>query len=291
MPDYRIDFFQLTHTATANIPTVRRGFELLQNGDVETSGEINRYTREVWRPRERRRPQSHVGQFRKFRMDDWPEVGRVGQPGHELELENAGLIEKNFFVYYPDRSLLGWHTNAHASGVGQFARFLSQVWGTKVYAVPVLQPEAARRLLRGNIDLKRFVVSIPRPRAPDLYPDDDFGRATLELLNHADGDLLHLSISIDGRRGDARPHLARRIKRALAEFANFGATTAKAIVYEDGIEHPIDLLADRVTSHQTVEHDGRYAPEDTMFHTIDAARTESEGPLREYFGQLGDALD
>jgi len=288
---YKIDFFQLSLTATPEVPTVRAGFELFDRGEAETSAEVSQYTRELWRNRRRTRPASHIGQFRKFRMDDWPEVGNVGEPGRELHLENAGLIEKNFFIYYHDIGVIGWHTNAHANSIGQFARFLSGAWGAKVTADPVLQPDAVRRLLRGNIDLKRFEVSVPRPRAPDMYPNDDFSRQAMELLNAAEGDLLHLSIAIDGRRADASPHLARRIKRALSDFAGFGATTAKAIVFEDGVEHPIDLLADRIVSYQDIEHDGRYAPEDAMYQVIDAARHECEEPLREYFGQLENALD
>ena len=276
---------------TADVPDVVTGFQLLEQGNVETSAEISQYTREVWRPRARGRPVTRVGQFRKFRMDDWPEVGNVGEPGHELELENAGLIEKNFFVFYPDLQVLGWHSNAHANSVNQFSRFVSTVWGTRVSAAPVLQPEAVRRLLRGNIDLKRLTVSIPRPRDPDMFPDDDFGKATLDLLNAADGDSLNLTISIDSRRADAKPHLARRMKRALAEFAEFGATTAKAVVFDDGVEHPIDLLADRVSVSQEAEHDGRYAPEETMYQLIDAARREANGALREYFGELENRLD
>ncbi len=290
---YRIDFFQLDLAPSVSFQSPRDGLEAIRNQTLvaihPTGPNVgpNEFVRDIWQL-DRRRNRSFTGQFRKFRMSDLPEVGRAGQPAAQLSLpRNSGIVERNFFIYYERFQLVGWVNNGHANTAMQFARFLSTLWGATVRANPVLQPDAVRRLLRGGVEIKRMTVTIPRPANPDAYPNDDFSRETIEMLNRSGADSMHLMLTTDARRGDTAGHLANRMKRTLSELAAFGATTAKAVVFDDGMEHPIDLIADRISSSQEIEHDdGRYPPAASMYQLIDAARQESDDALIEYFGEL-----
>lgn len=289
---YTIDFFQVSHTATPHVPTVMAGFEQLL-GALGVVHSIAGYTREVWQPINRcgPDPRSVAGQFRKFRTSDLPEIGAAGQDSAELELaENQGLIERNFFVYYEDRQLLGWCRNGHGNTVSQFANFLSACWGTKVQAGPILQPDAAKRLMRNGIELKAIEVTLPRPTNPEFYPEEDFSKEMVEMLRRSGADTIHLTLGINTRRSDTGGSLASRWKHALAEVTGMGASTARAVVYDDGIEHPIDLIADRVVSYQDIETNARFPPSGTMYEAIDAAREECKGSIYDYFSSMDEAV-
>lgn len=288
---YTIDFFQLSIVATGDVPTPEDGFRAIHEDEYQPILNSSGYTRDLWRLESRKRPMSYAGQFRKFRTTDLPEIGTAGGNAKELALDDdEGVVERNFFVYYKEHQLLGWCRNGHANTASQFASFLGQLWGTKVSIGPVLEPDAVRRLMSGNVDLKKVTLSIPRPTSRDLYPEEDFSNGTLALLNKSGADSLHLILSIDTRRSDTDGKLSAHWKRALAEFTSLGATTARAIVYEDGVEHPIDLIADRVSSRQGIETNARFPPSGTMYAAIDAARDECKGAIHDYFGSLEGAL-
>ena len=288
---YTIDFFQLAHVATTEVPTIEDGFKIILDEEIEPILVSNGYTRDLWTLQVRSRPKSYAGQFRKFRTNDLPEIGTAGGSAAQLALsDKEGVVEKNFFVYYKEHQILGWHRNGHASSAKQLATFLSSLWGTKVTIDPVLQPDAVKRLLRGDIDLKKVELTIPRPTSRDLYPDDDYGKGILELLNRSGADSLQLTLGIDTRRKDTEGKLTSQWKRALSEFTSMGATTARAIVYDDGVEHPIDLIADRVVSYQDIETNALFPPSGTMYAAIDKAREECKGAINEYFGAVEAAL-
>ena len=288
---YTIDFFQLTHVSTPQVPTIEAGFNSILDEKVEPILVSNGYMRDLWTLELRSRPKSYAGQFRKFRTNDLPEIGVVGGSAAQLALsDQEGVVEKNFFVYYTEHQILGWHRNGHASSAKQLAAFLASLWGAKVTIDPVLQPDAVKRLLSGDIDLKKVELTIPRPTSRDLYPDDDYGKGILELLNRSGADSLHLTLGIDTRRKDTEGKLTSSWKRALAEFTSMGATTARAIVYDDGIEHPIDLIADRVASYQDIETNALFPPSGTMYKAIDTAREECKGAINDYFGAVEEAI-
>ncbi|QBH95755.1 hypothetical protein EKN56_04675 [Limnobaculum zhutongyuii] len=288
---YKIEFFQLDMTITADYPSPWEVFSAITEEGAETSLNSGGITRDIWGLRDRNRPLSFVGEFRKFRTTDVPEIGEVGSPAEDIELdENEGIIEKNFFVYYRNHRLLGWHNNSHAGGAKHLATFLSNLLGIKVKLNPVLKTDAIRRLMNGNTTVKKISVSIPRPTNPELYPDDDFGRQTIDMMDHMSADSLRLELGINSRRGDSAGALADRIKQALRAFASSGATTAKAQVIEDGIEYPIDLIADRIISFQSVETNARFPPSGTMYRLIDDAKRDCQEDIDGYFGTLENAL-
>ncbi len=293
MPTYRFDAFKLNVTAAGEVATAADVLRLLSEQEESSSTQIGGYTRDLWRARTVRRPNAWFGQFRKFRHGDLPYVGSPGEEGEELAIaEDQGLIEKNFFLVVAPHDILLWHVNGHANTPNQFTRFLSDLAGTRVVADPVVQPDAMRRLMRGGVELRKVQLRIARPTNPDWYPADDFSREILQLLAQGGGDSLYVQAGVDGRLAPTnQTELEGRWKRAIRTFVNDGlATTARVEVWEDGIDHPIDLIADRLLSHIEVDHDGRYAPTETMLGALQAAWVDIEPTVRDAFGEDGGAL-
>ncbi|ENO0459395.1 hypothetical protein ACAK56_003422, partial [Salmonella enterica] len=233
-------------------------------------------------------PVSFVGQFRKFRNTDIPEKGAAGRQATEIPLdEDEGIVERNFFVYYKKQQLLGWHNNSHASSAKQFAAFLQKLAGVKsINCLPLIQTDALRRLMRGDVTLKQIEFTIPRPTSPEMYPDDDYSQSLLQLMNNASADSLHLKMGINLRRGGGKGRLNNAFKTVLAELSELGATTARAQVFDNGIEHPIDLIADRIIAYKEVETGAKYPPANTMYKLIDSTRSEWEDEINGYLGSM-----
>jgi hypothetical protein len=288
---YKIEFFQVSLNPNADANDIRDIFEGIRDEDFDAALEIGGFTREVWGLLFDRFPSSVCGQFRKFRDTDIPEVGVVGGDAEEIDLEDGeGLIEKNFFVYYEDHDLLAWHKNNHSSGVNQFVNFLTAISGAKVSVSPILQSDAIERLMNGDVELKKIEITLPRPTNPRFYKGDDFGPDLIDLMGSANADSLKISLGIDLRRADTEGSLTSRLKNTLKYIVKNGATTAKAIVFEDGIEHPIDLIADRVFSYQDVDTDAHFPPNLTMYGIINTAKDDCQEEIDGYFGSMEDAL-
>lgn len=285
--DYRIDFYQLVLTPTADIATPAVGFEGIINGTFDAVYSRHGYSREVWNLTFRAGPpRSFGGQLRKFRTADLPEIGALGEEAQELQLEpGQGLIEPNFFVYYPRHHVVGWHVNGHASHPSRFAEVLSNIWRTEVALEPLIQPDAILRLMRGEAEVKSIQVTVPRPSNPALFPNDNFSPELLGMMNNANADSLKLEMGVDLRRGPDR-RMNNGIKRTLQNLLGIGATTAKADVVEDGLSHTIDLIADRVCSWQSANTNGRFLPSQSMFELIDEAYEECRDSINGYFRSL-----
>lgn len=287
MPRYRIDVFQLNTVATSDISSVLDILQVLSEGDNPTLT-LNGHTRDIWKLCRGKRTGAWFGQFRKFRKGDFPLVGAPGEEGEEIEIaENKGLIEKNFFLVMPTHNVLLWHVNGHANTPNQFAKFLSELGGSRVTADPIIQRDAMRRLMQGSVDVRKVQVRVARPTDPSWYPSEDFSREIINLLAQGGGDALTIQVGVDGRLSPSNQHeLESRWKRALRELVGDGvATSARVEVVEDGIEHPIDLIADRLVCYEDVEHDGRYAPKESMLSALLAAWEEVEPTVIEIFGE------
>ncbi|MEN4658721.1 DUF6731 family protein [Pantoea agglomerans] len=289
---YKIEFFQLDVVPTAEISSVRELFEAVDDEELDADLEVGGFTRELWKLVFDRYPDSVCGQFRKFRDTDIPEVGSVGGDAEQIDLEDGeGLIEKNFFIFYEERNILAWHKNNHSSGVTQFVNFLSKISGAKASALPILQPDAIERLMNEDVELKKIEFTLPRPTNPTLYRDDNFSSSILSLMNDSEADTIKLSMAVDLRR-DAEQRLSSRLKNTLRNITRYGASSAKAIVFdENGYEYPIDLIADRVYSYQFIETDRHFPPNLTMYGIIDTAKSDCQEALDGYFGALEDSMD
>lgn len=284
---YRFDVFQLNVTATGDIGSASDVIKMLHDSEDPTSAQIGEYTRELWKPHHVRNPSAWAGQFRKFRTADLPHIGSPGEEEEELDIDPAkGIIERNFFLLVPPHNILLWQVNGHGNTPNQFARFLSSMAGSEVVADPVMQANPMQRLMRGGLTIKRVRLRVARPTNVDYYPEEDWSKEIFDVLNNGGGDSLYVEASMDGRKAETNQTAVHsRWRRAMREFVNDRvATTAVADVIEDGIEHPIDLLGDRLDSHIEVDFDGRYAPTETMVGALKSAWQDVESSIEEMFG-------
>lgn len=279
---YRIEFFELVAAPTADVANAFAAFMDLADAPPAAHGDGG-YMRELWQLEANAR--TVRGQLRKFRMDDLPEVGRIGGEAEQLHLaEDQGLIEKNFFTLHKRHSLLVWHGNGHANTPTQFARLLSQVLGTKVDANPLVQANALKRLMRGDVIMRSVELTIPRPRNTEYYPEEEFSQRLFDAMGAAEGDRIHVKITTDARL-DEGAQLGNRIKNALKELvSDHAASLARVQAKEDGVMHPIDLIADRITSTQEIEHDGRYPSARDMFQALDDALADQQSAIDAVLG-------
>lgn len=235
---------------------------------------------------------AYRGVFAKFRSDDLPHVGAPGGEERNLEIaEHEGLLEKNYFLYYRKHELLVYQENANGSLVGRLSEYLSYHINLTTLFRPVLQPDATKRLLRGDVKPLSLELSFARPTNAEWYPPDQFGRELLELMNSAAGASVHIRLTGAGR-GAFRQPLTQRVKRAAANLlSGVDMKVARLQVDEDGVQHPIDLIADRLFSQVVVDMAGRYPVPASMYSNLLEAKNEHDSALEDIFGAAGNVLD
>lgn len=293
MTIFRFGVFRLTIKPNADYENVGDVLAAIDEGDLESSYEAD-FLRELYDLKKEAKPTSWIGKFRKFRTSDLPHVGKPGGEEKELDLdEDAGLIERNFFMFIPSKEVLIWQPNRHASSPKQFATFLSEVTGVKVTYEPFLQPDAMKRIMGKDLIFKKIRLRVARPTNADYYPPSKWSQRVFDLLAGGGGDSLYLEVALDGRKAEKnQTQVDKRWRRALREFTKDElATTAEAIVIDEGVEHPIDLLADRIESPQEIDFPGRYPPSQMMVKALKDAWLDVRGQVNEIIGNEDEALD
>jgi len=227
------------------------------------------------------------GVFAKFRSDQIPHIGEAGGNEREIEIaENEGLLEKNHFLYRPLDSLLVFEQNGHGSRPARLARYITEQAGDVLTFDPVLQGDAVERLMRGEAEMRSMKVSFARPTNPDLFPEDQWSRSLMEQMAIAGGSSVVLSITSDSRSDDEEKNrLSARMKDSVRALMRSGyARTVRVKLEEDGIEHPIDLMADRITSVQSVSMAGKYPVRGSIYAALSSAFEEQRDAI---YGVIG----
>lgn len=103
------------------------------------------------------------------------------------------------------------------------------------------------------------------------------------MLNRAGADGMRLEMYVNLKRNPSGV-LVEGVKDLLRNMRSINATTAKAIVKENGITHAIDLVADRLST--TISYDGssRFPTPETMYALIDSAKDECREAINGYLG-------
>ncbi|QVM94156.1 hypothetical protein JYG36_13570 [Pseudomonas sp. SORT22] len=260
-------------------------FERLLN--EEAYGNISHYgsTRELFGLTYRKESNSYAGQIRKIRKADLPEVGAPGKHSKTIELNaDEGVIEKNFFVFYKENSLLVMHRNDTGNTGSHLAQLLTGTTGVAFFAGPLIRPDQAEKLLNNKLNIKKFSVKIPKPTNPELYPQDSISAKTIELLNQSGADSLDVTFTIDQKLDTSAGRLTSALQSAIGSLLSMGATKAKLDTDENGKILPIDLIANRIYSKQYIKTNSFFPPSESMYRLADQAKEEQRELLDEYFG-------
>ena len=261
-------------------------FEKIINGDHPKSYASYGCIREVFGLNYRSNTNSYAGQIRKIRKADLPEIGALGKDGKKIELEmDEGVIEKNFFVYYKENSLLVIHRNDDGNTGVHLAQLLTASAGVTFFASPIIRPDQAEMLLNKKLSIKKFSVKIPKPTNPDLYPQDNLSARTLELLNQSGADFLDVTFTIDNKLDTSSGKLSSAIQSSIGHLLTMGATKAKIETDENGKILPIDLIANRIYSSQTIRTNSSFPPPESMYKLADKAKEEQRESVDDYFGK------
>jgi hypothetical protein len=231
---------------------------------------------------------SFQGVFAKYRLEVLPHVGAPAGAEREIALRrDEALIEKNHFVYYTQHQLLVYQSNFHASSAAWFARYLTNVVNKAVIFNPVLQQDTLERLVAGNARPRWIEVSYAAPSdAVVKSARRAFSGGLINLLKQSGGVRAHVKVTPE-RKGYLDLNLSEVIPR-LRDDVNL--TTARVRVQqENGIEHTVDLVADRFLGQVDVKMKGAYPIAGEMFKALRACYDEHRTTIQQLVNDPGDA--
>jgi hypothetical protein len=230
---------------------------------------------------------SFKGVFAKLRKNDIPHIGALGGSEREIGIQDdEGVIEKNYFLYFKKNQLLVYQSNFNGSTITALETYFSKRLNTATSFHPILRLDAMQSFLKNELKPTCIEFKIASPTNPAMYDSDDFSRHIISLMSETGGASLGLTINAGGR-GKNKKSLFMDIKQTLKNLVLKGDVTAAKIKL-DGIEHPVDLLADRIIAIRKVKMNGRYPVEDDMYAALLTAKDEYESALSQYFGALDD---
>lgn len=227
---------------------------------------------------------AYKGVFGRVRFNETPEQGHADGSEDDVELKPGyGLVEKNYFIFYPSNNLLIYQRNASGSHYSKLQRYVQLATGANVGLEPILKRDSYEVLLSGTTPVKSIDVSFQKPRDPSLYPQQ-WTRDALNLLDTSGG--LNARMTIGVGRSDQR--MMADIKQAVVTLAQAGLAKVARVKLED-VSDPIDLIADRVieTVHVDLQDNGRPKPE-YVYAAIEGARTRRSTDLDSFFGTHSD---
>ena len=292
------DFFQCeTLSGQANLPVIspdeifNRFKEKYDDNEKNTVRTIRGKTFELRKIEEA--DYGYRGIIGKYRKAVLPHAAVPGGAERELDLdEDEHLIEKAYFKYFSDFSLLILQRNKFALNSALLSQYLS-INGYTTALNPIIEAADLQRLMRNEVNLRSLKIIIAKPTNPDLFIDiqHDFNNAIIASLGSSNAASINVSLRGDGRSHDPENRfLSLNLKPALIELKNrFNLKKADILLEENGITHPLDLVADRLFYFTDIEMIGRYPLQDDMWAALREARDEKEQEIQNYFGVLGHA--
>lgn len=236
----------------------------------------------------------YEGLILKYKNSDLPHAGVPGTAQaleRELDLlENEQLIEKAYFAFHSDFNLLILQRNRMAINSEQMGDYLTSE-GYTVSLNPILETADLQRFMRDEIRIRTAELIIANPTNPELFQniEHEFSNSIIRSLASSGTAKLNFTLRGDGhsRRPESR-YLDNGLKRALLELTEKLDVQKADLTLEDdqviGVEHPVDLVADRLRYSETIQYDGRYIPRAQILTVLRNARECAEPELISYFG-------
>lgn len=283
---YKVDFFVATHDRDRNHSHV---LDVLASASPTAHGAYTKALSLAGDPDEKFQIRSLVaskngkvfmGVFGRCQYNEVPQQG--AEDGRESDLvpkPGHGLVNKNHFLFYPERNLLVWQRNGSASHHTRFQNYISRVTREAISLEPILTQDSYQRLIDGG-HARVIECSFQLPKDPSLYPAE-WTRKMLKLLQESGGVNSHIRISV-GRTSNT---LLDKMKEVVVSFARGGfAKVARVQLEED--QNPIDLIADRVIDSMTVKlgQNSRPDPKD-LYAGLENAFSNQRSALRTFYGR------
>jgi hypothetical protein len=235
------------------------------------------------------------GVIGRYRMANLPHVAIVGGAEREIDLsEDEHLIEKTFFKYFVDYSLLVVQRNRFGISYNQISKYLSLIFNKHDISVsPVIETADLKLLMSGKTHLRCATLIIARPTGTEPFKDVgdqiSFKNSLIRTLNSSNAATVNITLRGDSHSSDPeKRYLDSALKRAFLELTgDFSIKKAELQLEEDGVvHHPLDLVADRLQYYEEVTMHGRYPSATDMWSLLMNARHSKEGELKSYFGAI-----
>ena len=287
------DFFQCEVIASQQLPTVINMNVIfqdlksaLEDSNISTDKKIFGHTINI--NKIERTQYGYRGIICKYRTENLPHAGTLNGDERELILsEGEHLIEKTFFKYFHDCSLLIMQRNWNAINYNQFSGYLSRHDCT-VSLNPIIKAADLQLLMSNTSNLKWAKLQIARPTNLELFDPNkhDLDNAIYATLGSSKAATINMTLRGDARSNDPeKRYLSPALKRAFYELQDkFDVRKAQLELEEGGIAHPIDLISDRLVYYEEIELHGRYPDAHDMWSALMNAKGSKQEELDSYFG-------
>jgi hypothetical protein len=220
------DFYQCEVIASQQLPTpisidiIFQDFkEALENSNPSTAKKIFGHTFNL--NKIEKTTYGYKGVICKYRTENLPHAATLRGEERELVLrEDEHLIEKTFFKFFHDCSLLIMQRNWNSIKYNQFSSYLSRHDCT-VSLNPIIKSADLRLLMSNTSNLKWVKLKIARPTNADLFQGTrhDFDNSIYQSMNTSKAATIDMTLRGDARSKDLeKRYLDPAIKRAFYEL-------------------------------------------------------------------------
>lgn len=129
-----------------------------------------------------------------------------------------------------------------------------------------------KKILNG--DVKYYEIKVALPNQP-IQPVPSYSPAMFDLMNDVGGSSIKYRISA------GREVLSSKVKRVIQDLFKDPNTESLKVGLE-GIDDPVDLFADRVSSKITVELRGHYPDPFDIYNELDRAFYDNKDQLNKF---------
>lgn len=295
MKKFTFDFFQCEtqsmQSSPSRVPTDEIFLKLKNKFDTVGANTVREFNGNILELRKiEQTDYGFRGVIGKYRTAVLPHAAVPGGAERELDLhKDEHLIEKSYFKYYSDYALLILQRNRHALNNTLFGQYLS-LNSYLTILNPIIEPADLQKLLRNEVNVRGVMVSIARPTNHELFinSEHDFNNSIIQSLNSSKAAVIKVEMRGDGRSDNPeKRYLASSLKRAFLELKNrFNIKSARILLEEGGVTHPLDLVADRLMFQIDIKMSGRYPFDSDMWGALRSARELKEVEIKKYFGVL-----
>lgn len=221
------------------------------------------------------------GVFGRCRFGEKPVQGKDDGTETDVDLKPGhGLVEKNYFLFFPARNLLVYQRNSTGSHYSRLQRYLNMAIAPPraIVLEPILTTDSYKRLINGG-SARTVDISFQQPKDATIYKDA-LVQDAIKLVGKAHGLNARIRIGV----GRTKNTLLSNIKEAAIVLAQGGLARVARIQLEDESE-PVDLIADRIVETIQVKLDANGRPNpDSLYGAMNKAVDKRQDDLKTFYG-------